>query len=121
MSSPGPRLPLRVAALQATLDDSSRERSDEGESLGVVCVCRGGGGVRGGHEAGARGRNGVKPVICRAVADARGKSAQELAQALERDAIKLAPSGYVLAGLLPGDPLVASYRHEGAPPRPGAR
>ena len=70
---------------------------------------------------GQAGGTAVKPVICRAVADARGKSGQELAQALEHDAIELTPNGYVLAGLLPGDPPVACYRHEGPPPKPGAR
>lgn len=63
----------------------------------------------------------VKPVVCRAVTDARGKSGQELAQSLEHDAIELSPNGYVLAALLPGDPPVACYRHEGPPPKPGAR
>jgi hypothetical protein len=63
----------------------------------------------------------VKPVVCRAVTEARGKAGQELAQALERDAIELTSNGYVLAGLLPGDPPVACYRHEGSPPKPGAR
>lgn len=70
---------------------------------------------------GHAGGTAVKPVVCRAVADALGKSGQELAQALERDAIELAPNGYVLAALLPGDPPVACYRHEGPPPKPGAR
>jgi|GEM_PF-6906345 len=70
-----------------------------------------------GHASGTA----VKPVVCRAVADAHGKSGQELAQALERDALELAPNGYVLAALLPGDPPVACYRHEGPPPKPGAR
>ena len=55
----------------------------------------------------------MKPVVCRAVADAAGKTGQELAQALERDALELAPNGYLLAALLPGDPPVACYRHEG--------
>ena len=67
------------------------------------------------------GGTAVKPVVCRAVAEARGKSGQELAQALEHDAIELTPNGYVLAGLLPGDPPVACYRHENAQPKPGAR
>lgn len=67
------------------------------------------------------GGTAVKPVVCRAVAEAGGKSGQELAQALERDAIELTSSGYVLAALLPGDPPVACYRHEGPPPKPGAR
>ncbi|HUM13721.1 MAG TPA: hypothetical protein VLT82_22430 [Myxococcaceae bacterium] len=70
---------------------------------------------------GHAGGTAVKPVVCRAVADALGKGGQELAQALERDAIELAPKGYVLAALLPGDPPVACYRHEGPPPKPGAR
>jgi hypothetical protein len=67
------------------------------------------------------GGTAVKPVVCRAVDDARGKTGQDLAQALERDAIELTSNGYVLAGLLPGDPPVACYRHEGPPPKPGAR
>ena len=70
---------------------------------------------------GHSGGTAVKPVVCRAVAEARGKNGQELAQALERDAIELTSSGYVLAALLPGDPPVACYRHEGPPPKPGAR
>lgn len=70
---------------------------------------------------GHAGSTAVKPVVCRAVADAQGKSGQELAQALERDAIELAAHGYVLAALLTADPPVACYRHEGPPPKPGAR
>ncbi len=70
---------------------------------------------------GHAGGTAVKPVVCRPVADARGKSGQELAQALERDAIELAPNGYVLTAFLPGDPPVACYRYEGPPPKPGAR
>ncbi len=70
---------------------------------------------------GHAGGTAVKPVVCRAIADARGQSGQELAQALERDALELAPNGYVLAALLSADPPVACYRHEGPPPKPGAR
>lgn len=70
---------------------------------------------------GHAGGTAVKPVVCRAVADARGKTGQELAQALEHDAIELAATGYTLSALLPGDPPVACYRHEGPPPKPGAR
>lgn len=70
---------------------------------------------------GHSGGTAVKPVVCRAVADARGKSGQELAQALERDALELAPNGYQLAALLPGEPPVACYRHVGPQPPPGAR
>ncbi|HVP59014.1 MAG TPA: hypothetical protein VMT11_00475 [Myxococcaceae bacterium] len=70
---------------------------------------------------GHAGGTAVKPVVCRAVADARGKSGQELAQTLEHDAIELASTGYVLAALLSGDPPVACYRHEGPSPKPGAR
>ena len=66
------------------------------------------------------GATAVKPVVCRVVTDARGKSGQELAQTLERDALELAPNGYTLAALLGGDPPVACYRHEGPPPKPGA-
>lgn len=70
-----------------------------------------------GHGAGTA----VKPVVCRAVADAQDKAGQELAQALERDALELAASGYQLVALLPGNPPVACYRYAGPPPKPGAR
>ncbi len=70
---------------------------------------------------GHAGGTAVKPVVCRAVPDARGKTGQELAQALERDAIELAATGYVMAGIVPGDPPVVCYRHQGPPPKPGAR
>jgi hypothetical protein len=63
----------------------------------------------------------VKPVICRAVDGAQGKTGPELAQAVERDALELATQGYELAALLPGDRPVACYRHFGSPPKRGAK
>ncbi len=71
---------------------------------------------------GHAGGTAVKPVLCRAGGRcAPGRAGQELAQAIERDALELGPKGYLLAALLPGDPPVACYRHEGPPPKPGAR
>jgi len=58
----------------------------------------------------------VKPVSCRAIEDARGKTGQALAQAVERDALELATQAYELTALLPGDPPVACYRHVSPPP-----
>ncbi len=52
----------------------------------------------------------MKPVVCRAVAEARGKAGDELAGALERDAARLASSNYDLVAILPGDPPIACYR-----------
>ncbi len=91
-----------------------------GAWLVVGCLCAGAAQAAD-TKPGHAGGTAVKPVVCRAVADARGKTGQELAQAVEHDAIELAATGYVLAGLLPGDPPVACYRHEGPPPKPGAR
>ena len=52
----------------------------------------------------------MKPVVCRLVADARGKSGEELAAAIEQDGARLAASNYELAAVLPGDPPIACYR-----------
>jgi hypothetical protein len=52
----------------------------------------------------------VKSVVCQAVADAKGKSGQELANAIEAVAMNFARSNYALAALLPGDPPIACFR-----------
>jgi hypothetical protein len=52
----------------------------------------------------------VKPVVCRAVEEAKGKSGAELAQAVENVALQFARTNYVLAALLPGDPPIACFR-----------
>ena len=62
--------------------------------------------------AGPRPQTGtmMKPVVCRVVEEARGKSGEELAGALERDGARLAASNYELAAIVPGDPPIACYR-----------
>jgi hypothetical protein len=52
----------------------------------------------------------MKPVVCRVVDEARGKSGSELAAALETDGARLAASNYELAAIVPGDPPIACYR-----------
>ncbi len=58
------------------------------------------------------GRGGmmVKPVICKTLDEARGKSGAELARAIESAAAGLARQNYALAALLPGDPPIACFR-----------
>jgi hypothetical protein len=52
----------------------------------------------------------MKPVVCRVVDEARGKSGEEVAAAIERDGALLARSNYDLAAIVPGDPPIACYR-----------
>ncbi len=52
----------------------------------------------------------MKPVVCRAVEEAKGKSGNELAQAIEALSLQFVGSNYALAALLPGDPPIACYR-----------
>ncbi len=56
------------------------------------------------------GMTAMKPVVCKAVDDAKGKSGAELAQAVEAEALKFARSNYALSALLPGDPPIACFR-----------
>lgn len=52
----------------------------------------------------------MKPVICVAIEEARGKTGQDLANAIEQEVLKLSHSNYVLSGLLPGEPPIACFR-----------
>jgi hypothetical protein len=52
----------------------------------------------------------VKPVVCRPIEEAKGKSGAELAQAIEGVAQQFARTNYALAALLPGDPPIACFR-----------
>jgi hypothetical protein len=52
----------------------------------------------------------VKPVVCRPVEEAKGKTGAELAQAVEGVALQFARTNYALAALLPGDPPIACFR-----------
>lgn len=65
----------------------------------------------------------VKPVICKTVEAARGKSGAELAQAVEAEALAMIRQNYELRALLPGDPPVACFQTRARPGAlpPGAR
>jgi hypothetical protein len=52
----------------------------------------------------------MKPVVCRAVDAAKGKSGDQLAAALEAQALEMHGHGYGLSGLLAGEAPVACYR-----------
>jgi hypothetical protein len=52
----------------------------------------------------------MKPVVCRAVDEAKGKSGEELAQAIEQFSVPFVKGNYALAALLPGDPPIACFR-----------
>ena len=51
-----------------------------------------------------------RPVVCRAVSEAKGKTGEDLAVAVETLAVRFAKADYVLAALLPGDPPIACFR-----------
>ncbi len=55
------------------------------------------------------GMTAMKPVVCKPVEAARGKSGAELAQAIEAEAANFARSNYVMTALLPGDPPIACF------------
>ncbi len=52
----------------------------------------------------------TKPVVCRILQEARGKSGEDLAAVIESDGASLAASNYELATIVPGDPPIACYR-----------
>jgi hypothetical protein len=51
----------------------------------------------------------VKPVVCRTVENGRGKTGQELADAIEAIAATFDRQNYALSALLPGDPPIACF------------
>ena len=56
------------------------------------------------------GMTAMKPVVCKTVDEAKGKTGAELAQVIEAEAAKFARSNYALSALLPGDPPIACFR-----------
>ena len=52
----------------------------------------------------------MKSVVCVAIAEAKGKTGQELANAIEAEVTKLARSNYQLTALLSGEPPIACFR-----------
>ena len=59
----------------------------------------------------------TKPVVCRVLQEARGKSGEDLAAVVENDGASLAASNYELATIIPGDPPIACYRARVESPR----
>jgi hypothetical protein len=55
------------------------------------------------------GATAMKPLVCKPVEEARGKSGAELAQAIEQVGMQFARSNYVLAAILPGDPPIVCF------------
>ena len=52
----------------------------------------------------------MKSIVCLAIEDARGKTGQELANAIEQEVVKLSRSNYALTALLAGEPPIACFR-----------
>jgi hypothetical protein len=61
------------------------------------------------HKAPRRSGMAMKPVVCRAIDEAKGKSGAELAQAIEEKLVEFHRANYRLASLLAGDPPVACF------------
>lgn len=57
-----------------------------------------------------RGMTAMKPVVCRTIEEAKGKTGAELAQAIEVEVMRFNASNYELSALLPGDPPIACFR-----------
>lgn len=56
-----------------------------------------------------RGATAMKSLVCKPVEEGKGKSGQELAEAIERLGAQFSRANYVLAALLPGDPPIACF------------
>jgi hypothetical protein len=56
-----------------------------------------------------RGATAMKPVVCKPLDEAKGKTGAELAQAIEQAGIQFARSNYVLTAVVPGDPVIACF------------
>ena len=56
------------------------------------------------------GGTAMKSVVCKPVEEAKGKSGQQLADAIEQVGMQFARANYQLAALLPGDPPIACFQ-----------
>ncbi len=56
------------------------------------------------------GAMAMKPVVCVAIEEAKGKTGQDLANAIEQEIMKLARSNYALTALLAGETPIACFR-----------
>lgn len=52
----------------------------------------------------------VKPVVCRVLTQAQGKSGRELAEVIEQDGAQMSASNYQLATVVAVDPPIACYQ-----------
>ena len=52
----------------------------------------------------------MKPVVCKAIEEGRGKTGQDLANAIEEEVMKFSRSSYVLTALLAGETPIACFR-----------
>ncbi|HUJ26706.1 MAG TPA: hypothetical protein VLW85_11855 [Myxococcales bacterium] len=55
------------------------------------------------------GATAMKPVVCRPVEEAKGKTGADLANAIEQMGIQFSRANYVLTAVLPGDPPIACF------------
>ncbi len=62
-----------------------------------------------------KGATATKPVVCKPVDEAKGKSGAELAQAIEQVGAELSHQNYQLVALLPGDPPIACFSSRSDP------
>lgn len=61
------------------------------------------------HKSPRRGVMAMKPVVCRAIDEAKGKSGQELANAVEQVVLQLHQANYALTALMPGETPIACF------------
>ena len=62
-----------------------------------------------------KGATAMKPVVCRPVDEAKGKSGAELAQAIEQMGAQFSHANYQLVAVLPGDPPIACFSSRSDP------
>lgn len=57
----------------------------------------------------------MKPVVCKPLDEAKGKTGAELAQAIEQASVQFSRANYVLAGIVPGDPVIVCFASRADP------
>ena len=62
-----------------------------------------------------KGGMAMKPVVCKPVDEAKGKSGAELAQAIELMGAQFSHANYQLVAVLPGDPPIACFSSRSDP------
>jgi len=56
-----------------------------------------------------RGVMAMKPVVCRAIDEGKGKSGQDLANAVEQAVLQMHHANYRLTALMPGETPIACF------------